>query len=296
MKLGRARNVLVAAVAAQAAWVVGCASKPHAPAQRTRAVAVEPAPAPKPARPTVAKRGTLYERMGGEPVVKAVVDDLVTRAASDPAVNFARKGHGDGWQATPESLDHLKHGLVAYLTTTAGGPLQYRGGDMVSAHRGMAISNAEFDAFVRNLTAALEANHVAVREREELVRAVNTTRSAIVEAPDAPPAPAPTAEAPAPTPDAPQPEQPTAEAPQAEVVPVEPAAQEPAPETTSVEAPPQEEIEPAKSDGAAPEEPAGVPNETLPNTAAPQEPAPRPAEATPDAPAYDEDDAQAPRQ
>jgi hemoglobin len=293
MKMGRAKNVLVAAVAAQAAWVVGCAGKPKAPVQRTQPVAVEPAPAPK-ARPTVAKRGTLYERMGGEPVVRAVVDDLVTRAASDPALNFARKGHGDGWQATPESLDHLKHGLVTYLTTTAGGPLQYRGSDMVSAHRGMAISNAEFDAFVRHLAAALDANHVATREREELVRAVGTTRSAIVEAPDAPPAPAPTAEAPAP--DALQPEQPTAEAPQAEVVPAETAPQETAPEVTPVEAQPQEAMEPAKSDEAAVDEPGAVPTETVPNDASPQDAAPQPADAAPDAPAYDEDDSPAPRQ
>jgi hemoglobin len=296
MKLGCAKNVLMAALAAQAAWVVGCASKSPARIQRPQPVAVEPAPAPKPVRPTVAKRGTLYERMGGEPVVRAVVDDLVTRAASDPALNFARKGHGDGWQATPESLDHLKHGLVTYLTTTAGGPLQYRGSDMVSAHRGMAISNAEFDAFVRHLAAALEANHVPGREREELVRAVNTTRVAIVEAPDAPPAPAPTAEAPAPAPEAPQPEQPTAEAPQTEVVPTEPAPQEAAPEAAPVEAQPHEPMEPGISEEAAPEEPSAMPNESVPNDAAPQDAAPEPADATPDAPAYDEDDAQAPLQ
>ena len=46
------------------------------------------APAAAPAAPTV----SLYERLGGEPAITAVVDDFVNRAAGDPAVNFVRKG------------------------------------------------------------------------------------------------------------------------------------------------------------------------------------------------------------
>jgi hemoglobin len=288
-----------AVAAAQVVWLAGCAGKaqPVKASQAPQASVVQPAP--KPTRPVVAKRGTLYERLGGETVIREVVDDLVSRAGSDPAVNFARRGHGEGWQATPDNLDRLKHGLVAYLTTTAGGPLQYRDHDMVSAHRGMAISNAEFDAFVRNLGAALESRGVATREREELLRAVGTTRAAIVEAPDAPPAPAPTAEVPTPSPapDAPQPEQATVEAPQSEVVPTEPAPQDTAP----VVAPQEEPVtgEAARPEDATADEPAQVPNDTTPQDNTPQEVAPKePAPETPeaDAPAYDDDAPQEPRQ
>src|SRR5262245_22064634 len=38
------------------------------------------------------KDKSLYERLGGEDAIKAVVDDVVARAAEDPKVNFTRKG------------------------------------------------------------------------------------------------------------------------------------------------------------------------------------------------------------
>jgi len=135
----------------------------------------------------VARTGTLYERLGGAEGVRKVVDDFVARAATDPAVNFARKGHANAWQASPERVERLKQRLVEYVATLAGGPseYQYRGEDMVTAHRGMGISNEEFDALAKDLRAALESNNVPEREREELLDAVASTRHAIVQAPDA---------------------------------------------------------------------------------------------------------------
>jgi hemoglobin len=148
-------------------------------------------PATKPTtRPTtrsaVSRTGTLFDRLGGEASIRKVVDDFVRRAAADPAVNFTRKGHANEWKATPHNLERLKQRLVEFVATTSGGPArhQYHGKDMVSAHKGMGISNAEFDALTAHLAAALDANKVSRREREELLNAVASTRGAIVEVPD----------------------------------------------------------------------------------------------------------------
>src|SRR5687768_1154592 len=51
---------------------------------------------------------TLYERLGGEPAVTAVVEDFVGRAAADPKVNFTRKGTPYEWQATDANVAKLK--------------------------------------------------------------------------------------------------------------------------------------------------------------------------------------------
>src|SRR5262245_28688391 len=69
---------------------------------------------------TAAPAKSLYERLGGKPAITAVVDDFVGRAASDPKVNFTRKGiPGAEWQATPENVAHLKAGLVDFVTMAA---------------------------------------------------------------------------------------------------------------------------------------------------------------------------------
>ena len=238
-------------------WIGGCGGKSKRPAPSAPTPSAPPPPATQPrpqTRPAVAPRGTLYERMGGESAVRAVVNDFVSRAAADPAVNFTRQGHANAWQPTPQNMERLKQRLVEFIATTAGGPMQYRGNDMVTAHRGMAITNVEFDALAGHLRAALEVNDVPRREREELLKAAATLRSAVVEVADAPP-PQTTpgdgdtgATDTAPTPDAPPEATPDPAAPGET-----PPEQAPAPGTTTseTESPPQPGS--PSPEGAAPE-------------------------------------------
>ena len=263
-------SLLLLIAGVMAPWCTGCGgTKPPPAAPTPAAPAMQPAPTPQrppQTRPAAARRGTLYERMGGDAVVRAVVEDFVSRAASDPAVNFTRQGQAHAWEATPENVERLKQRLVEFVATTAGGPMQYRGADMVTAHRGMAITNAEFDALAGHLRAALDANDVPRRERDELLKAVGSMRGAVVEVADAP---------------APQPQDPstTDAAPTPDAAPSEPApegapkakADDPAP----VEAPEQ----PKPEDAPAPEAPP--PEAPAPDAPAPDAP---PAPADPAAP------------
>ena len=216
----------------------GCGgSKDKPAARRTAPVAEAPPPPPTPQTRPVARRGNLYDRMGGESVVRKVVDDFVTRAAADPAVNFTRQGQANPWQATPENLERLKQRLVEFIATAAGGPMQYQGSDIVTAHRGMGITHKEFDALAGHLRAALEASGVPRREREELLNAVASTRGAVVEAGDAPaPGESAPSESPPPEetpPDAGSTDAPSGDAPPpADATPPEPAPSEAPPEKT----------------------------------------------------------------
>jgi hemoglobin len=264
--------------------LAGCAAKPKAAKPAAPPAAAAPAPA---RRPAVARTGSLYDRLGGEEVIRKVVDDFVSRASTDRAVNFARKGHATTWEPTPQNVERLKERLVQYVATTANGPSkhQYRGRDMVSAHRGMGITPAEFDALAGHLLAALEANDVPRRECEELMAAVASTRAAIVESTGAPTA-APIASAPG-----------------------EPAVTDSQPAEADPEAPqatvPQDEVAPEATtpDVTTPAEPGGEeptqPESQEPRGEQPQADAPavdeKPAEAAPaeqeaEAPEYSDDE------
>jgi hemoglobin len=129
----------------------------------------------------VAVAKTLYERLGGEAAIKAVVDDFVPRAAADPKVNFTRKGTPKEWQATPENVEKLKKGLVQFIASATGGPQKYEGKPMKPAHAGMMITGAEFDALAADLVASLNKLSVPKREQDELVAIVATTKPQIVE-------------------------------------------------------------------------------------------------------------------
>src|SRR5262249_25052913 len=77
-----------------------------------------------------AKEKSLYERLGGEDAIKAVVDDFVGRAAGNPKVNFTRKGTPAEWKPTAEGIDHLKKMLVGLVGAATGGPQKYSGRGM----------------------------------------------------------------------------------------------------------------------------------------------------------------------
>lgn len=125
----------------------------------------------------------LWDRLGGEPAVTAVVDDFVGRAAGDTKVNFFRKnvaGYPE-WKPSGEQVATLKRRLVEFISVASGGPLKYSGKDMKTSHAGMKVSKAEFDAIAADLSASLDKFKVPAKEKGELMAAVAGTAKDIIE-------------------------------------------------------------------------------------------------------------------
>src|SRR5262249_40776319 len=71
--------------------------------------------------------------------------------------------------------------LVQLISATTGGPLKYTGKSMKEVHKGMGITNEEFDALGADLKKALEKNDVKEEDIEALLKIVDSTRKDIVE-------------------------------------------------------------------------------------------------------------------
>ena len=155
-------------------------------------------PVDKPASPAAPNTKTanvkrpLFDRLGGDAGIAAIVDDFITRALADPRVNWERKGVESGgflgvreksmyWNPTGENVTRLKKHLGQFLTLATGGAPKYEGKEMKEAHAGMKITNAEFDASVGDLKATLDKLGVAVDEQKELLAVVESTRPQVVE-------------------------------------------------------------------------------------------------------------------
>ena len=141
----------------------------------TRKDIVEAKPAaPKPAENTK----SLWDRLGGEANVKKVVDDFVTLAAIDSSVNFNRS---EKYKLDEKKVGELKKLLVEMISSVSGGKLKYEGRSMKEVHKGMGITNKEFDASIADLGKALEINGVKDADAKDLLDIVATTRKDIVE-------------------------------------------------------------------------------------------------------------------
>jgi hemoglobin len=133
---------------------------------------------------------TLFDRLGGEKGITAIIDDFTPRAIQDPRVNWERRGpqrtglfhreKSHEWSATPENVTTLKKHFVQFLCLATGGPAHYDGKEIKAAHSGMQITNAEFDAAVGDLKASLDKLQIANKEQKELLSIVESTRLQIV--------------------------------------------------------------------------------------------------------------------
>ena len=117
------------------------------------------------------EKKTLYDRLGGKPAITAVVDDFVGNVAADARINrhFANA-----------NIPRLKTMLVDQICQAAGGPCTYTGASMKTAHAGMKITDAEFNALVEDLIKSLDKFKVGAREKNDLLGALGGMKGDIV--------------------------------------------------------------------------------------------------------------------
>lgn len=132
----------------------------------------------EPRKPGPPVASTLWDRLGGAKGVSKVVDDFTALAAADPKVDFTRGGK---FKLDDLAVAEFKKEMVAFVSSATGGPIKYTGKSMKDAHKGMGITNEEFDATVADLKKALAKNNVKAADADALLKIVETTRKDIVE-------------------------------------------------------------------------------------------------------------------
>ncbi len=118
---------------------------------------------------------SLYARLGGYDAITAVTEDLLPRLMSDSQLRRFWDHRGD------DGLQREKQLLIDFICESAGGPLYYTGRDMLTSHRGMRISESDWERFMGHLDATLDKFAVPAREREQTVAFVESTKADIVE-------------------------------------------------------------------------------------------------------------------
>lgn len=118
---------------------------------------------------------SLYERLGGNDAVVAVVDSFVKNLASHDVTKkrFAK--------LPKDRVEKLKANMVAQICEATGGDCKYEGKSMKDAHKGMKITEAEWNATVAALKAALEEHKVGDAEQSDLIALLAPMKDDIVE-------------------------------------------------------------------------------------------------------------------
>lgn len=115
---------------------------------------------------------SLYDRLGGEAAVSAVIDDFAGRVLADTRINqkFAKSD-------APRLVFHLKQ----QICQVTGGPCKYDGLSMKKSHMNMGVTEGEFGALVEDLVATLDKFNVPAAEKGDLLGILGPLKSQIVE-------------------------------------------------------------------------------------------------------------------
>jgi hemoglobin len=114
---------------------------------------------------------TVYERLGGETAVTALLDELYVRALGDPLFTpFFEK----------TDMQRLKIHQFAFISQALGGPDAYSWPSLVQAHAALRIEQRHFDAFVDHLRSALQKIGAAQDVAAEILSQVTPLSGKIV--------------------------------------------------------------------------------------------------------------------
>jgi len=124
-----------------------------------------------------ASPATLFDAMGGEPVLRTAVDRFAEIVVADDRINFT---------FAEADMGKFKELLFEQLCNISGGPCRYTGRDMRTAHAKLGINTAEFNALAEDLYIALGKAGVPYRLQNKLVARLAPMKRDIVKPPGAP--------------------------------------------------------------------------------------------------------------
>ena len=95
---------------------------------------------------------TLYQDMGGVDAIKKIASDTTDNFLADPRIK-------ETFDNT--NMDRFRILLGEQFCNVAGGPCQYTGRNMTETHKGLHLTNMDFNAVVEDLQKAMDKNGIA---------------------------------------------------------------------------------------------------------------------------------------
>merc|ERR1719197_1835564 len=116
-------------------------------------------------KPAAKSDKSLWDRMGGESQIRPLCNYLYELHSTDP-LTAPWFGNCPGNIRTP---DQIKENVFTFFSAGIGGPHEYKGNDMKTAHMHMNIDNHAFHALTNHVFVGMEKHKTGgIREREEV--------------------------------------------------------------------------------------------------------------------------------
>ncbi len=101
-----------------------------------------------------------FDELGGMAGIEKIVANLIPMLTSDPRISA---------QFKDSNMDLLARQLVTQFCELSGGPCKRNGDSMAEVHKGMKITNLQFNALAEDLQIAMEKENIPSSAQNKLM-------------------------------------------------------------------------------------------------------------------------------
>ncbi len=114
---------------------------------------------------------SLYEALGGEAAIATIVENFILEIARDERVI-------DHFEVS--NVQRFRVMMNQHLCMVADGPCVYEGDSMIDTHAGMGVTEADFNAIVEDMMAAMDQAGIPLGPQNRLLARLATFRAEII--------------------------------------------------------------------------------------------------------------------
>ena len=119
---------------------------------------------------------SLFERLGAEPGIVKIVDDVVEAHMKNPVIS----ARFTPYLEQPENLAKIKTHTVHFFMAGSGGPQVYKGRDMETTHKGMNISAAEYVETMDDIFMVLDKHGKDAQTKKDVLEILWSLKGMII--------------------------------------------------------------------------------------------------------------------
>lgn len=119
---------------------------------------------------------SLYNRLGEESGISAIVDDIVAAHLANPTI----KDRFTHLENNPEHMNLFKQNVKDFFGAGTGGEVTYNGRDMPTAHAGLNISGIEFVEGISDTMMVLDKHNIDDESKKDVLFILFSFRDQVI--------------------------------------------------------------------------------------------------------------------
>jgi len=123
-----------------------------------------------------ANEKSLYERLGRTEGITAIASEVIEAHMVNPSI----KARFLPLKEDTEHLAEVRKHVIDFFVMGSGGPQQYSGKDMHSAHVGMNINQGEYLCVMDDIMSALDKNNIDEQSKKDVLAIIYSLKDQMI--------------------------------------------------------------------------------------------------------------------